>query len=515
MSDPKPLTSSEAGLPLYLHVTDAEAVSELSRLPEGPERNAHALRALRIGLLAMRQAAGAIDADAVRREGELILNKLQFQLNSHQGLLNERMENVLRDYFDPQSGRFAERVQSLVKKDGELETLLRSQVGGEDSPLRRTLGEHFGPESALMRTLSPTESEGLLQSLQTALDEALEGQRVRILEQFSLDDDHSALARLVKELTSSHKDISETLEKRVGDVVGEFSLDREDSALSKLVSRVDAAQTKISAEFSLDEESSALARMKREMLGVMEKSAKENAEFREAVLGQLREMHVRRDEREQSTRHGDDFEASFFGLVQTHAQGAGDVAELTNNSTGVIRHSKKGDVVVELGPEHAAAGARIVFEAKQDASYTLVKARAEIETARKNRQAQVGVFVFSARTAPEGLARFQRLGDDLFVVWDVDEPATDVWVEAALEVARAVCVAEQAGAEAAGEDMEALEKAIHAIGQQSGLLDEITTWSKTIGSNVVKIQERVRKSQTDFERQIQRLRDVLRGLRGS
>ena len=67
---------------------------------------------------------------------------------------------------------------------------------------------------------------------------------------------------------------------------------------------------------------------------------------------------------------------------------------------GAIKHCKKGDLVVELGDDCVAAGARFVIGAKEDKSYTLPIARAELETAKKNRDAGVGVFVFSQKTAP-------------------------------------------------------------------------------------------------------------------
>ena len=89
-------------------------------------------------------------------------------------------------------------------------------------------------------------------------------------------------------------------------------------------------------------------------------------------------------------------------FVHERAQTADDIASRTGNTTGVIRNSKKGDIVVELGPEHPAAGARVVIEAKQNASYTVQSARSELEEARKNREAGVGVFIFSRRTVPEG-----------------------------------------------------------------------------------------------------------------
>ncbi len=500
---------------LHLRVSDPESQAALERLAEGEERNAYALRALRIGLLALGQAAGSIDTDGVRQEGERILAKLQVQLNGQQSFVQDRLESVLRDYFDPESGRFAERVQRLVSKDGELERVLREQVGGDDSTLLRTLADHFGPESPLMKVLSPSESQGLLLSLRKQMTDVLDRQRERILDEFSLNEEGSALSLLVGKLTQNNTDITQALETRIGDVVGEFSLDREDSALSKLVGRVDAAQQRISAEFSLDQETSALARMRREMLGVLEKHGKDDVAFREAVLAGLAEIRGRYEERQKSTRHGDDFEADFFAVVQERVQGTGDIVISTASTPGAIRHNKKGDAVLELGPDHRAAGARIVFEAKQDASYTLDKARAEIDVARRNRKAAVGVFVFSAATAPEGLLPFQRVGDDVFVRWDALDPVSDVWLEAGIEVAKALCSRDAAEREAEAAEIEEIEAAIGAIAQQAEFLDQITTSAKTIESSTAKIRERVRKSQKDLNRQVLRLRSIVDDLKAS
>jgi len=45
----------------------------------------------------------------------------------------------LKEYFDPKSGRLAERLGRLVKRDGELEQVLRRHVGGDSSELAQTL----------------------------------------------------------------------------------------------------------------------------------------------------------------------------------------------------------------------------------------------------------------------------------------------------------------------------------------------------------------------------------------
>jgi len=53
-----------------------------------------------------------------------------------------------------------------------------------------------------------------------------------------------------------------------------------------------------------------------------------------------------------------------------------------------------------------AAGARIVLEAKESASYDLAKTLEEADVARTNRQAEVCVFVHSTKTAPPSIPTF-------------------------------------------------------------------------------------------------------------
>jgi hypothetical protein len=77
---------------------------------------------------------------------------------------------------------------------------------------------------------------------------------------------------------------------------------------------------------------------------------------------------------------------------------------------------------------------------QEDASYTVAKARAELETARKNRDASVGLFIFSEKTRPEGMDSFLRHGNDVFVVWDAERVESDVILRAGLSVAKALCV---------------------------------------------------------------------------
>jgi hypothetical protein len=74
------------------------------------------------------------------------------------------------------------------------------------------------------------------------------------------------------------------------------------------------------------------------------------------------------------------------------------------------RQGKVGDYVLQLGPDSAAPGARVVYEAKANKRYTIPNALKELAEARKNRAAQVGVRVFDRSSAPKDMEPLCRFG---------------------------------------------------------------------------------------------------------
>ncbi len=485
----------EAGPPerleLRLEIGDPELIQELWRQREGRERDEFARAALRIGTLALRQVRGQVDAQAVRGEVERMLDELRGSLAQHQNTLTERLGGALREYFDPESGRFAERVDRLTREDGELVTVIRGELAGDGSELARTLGTHLGPESPLMKLVDPQNAGGLLRSLAGLVDDALGAQREKILAEFSLDNREGSLTRLVAELRESHGKLGGDLGERIDEVVKEFSLDTEDSALSRLVQRVERAQQQITAEFSLDSDHSALARMRRELLELSKAQSERIASMEKTVASEMAALVTKRVEAERTTVHGEEFEDALATQLQRCAQRSGDIFERTGTRVGRVKNRKVGDAVLELGPEHRAAGARIVFEAKDERGFTVARAREQLELARKNRGAELGVFVFSNSAAPEGLASLERIGTDVLVRWDRDDPQSDVFLDAALSLCRALSAR---GASAAHEDadLEALDRAVREIERQSQGLDEIRKAALTVESGSERILNRVR-----------------------
>ena len=243
------MTYSNGTGPVELHLTisDPDLYAELSKRDE-PERSEFAVASMKIGVIAIRQAQGQVDASQIRDAGERVILDMSSALDRHQHSVIEQVGGCIKEYFDPTSGLFSQRVRGLIgqnEETGELERVIRGQIEGDGSLLAKTLTAHVGSESLLMRVLDPDSTGGLITKLTQSTEATLTEQREKILGEFSLDNGESALNRLVSELQKNHGDVGKALEERIDSVVGEFSLDKEDSALSRLMNRVEGAQRQI------------------------------------------------------------------------------------------------------------------------------------------------------------------------------------------------------------------------------------------------------------------------------
>jgi hypothetical protein len=515
----KPVVSADdnvQSVPLTLVVSDHEVVVELLQKIEGRERDEYALTALRIGVLALKHARGQIDVDAVKREGERLLVDLKSALDQSRNDIHSNLTNALKEYFDPQSGRFQERVERLIKQDGDLERVLQRQVGNDGSELAKTLAAHIGENSPLMKLLNPEESDGLVSSIRSTISAVVDEEQKHILGEFSLDNDQGALKRLVNELTQANGKLKTDLATEIGNVVQEFSLDREDSALSRLVKRVEIAEETITKEFSLDDDDSALSRLstvikgakdaidanltldndgsalsrlKRELVTILNTHEQKVQEFQSNVQAALEAMKAQRKESARSTQHGNDFEAAASEFVEKETQKSGDIASRTGTTTGLIKNCKVGDLVVELGADCIAAGEKIVVEAKEDSSYTLMKACAE------------------------GIDTLIRHGEDVLLVWDAERIESDVILRAGLSLAKALCVRQQKGRDDVEGNWEDIDAAILAVEKEVIRLAKMRTWTETIQSHSGNILEEIRKMTNSLERQIAVLRESVETLR--
>lgn len=502
-----------ANLDLYLEITDPEVIFELVKVSCEQERTEYAQAALRVGVIAMKQAQGQIDAETVRREGERLLAKINVSLLTHKTEVGEKMTSTLKEYFDPDSGRFHQRVNSLMKNGGELESLLHRKLISEDSELCRTLVQHVGKDSPLFKLLSPDESNGLLESIHKSVAEELAQQRDKLLKEFSLDEEQGAISRLVKQLQLSNGEMTESVQEQINRILNQFSFDDENSALSRMKSTVDNTQRTINNHLTLDDEHSALSRLRKEILGVLDDHKEKSVKFQQEVSSTLSAFNSRKQEAAASTRHGIDFEDNVCLFVERIAQQNGDIAIRTGGSSGQIKYCKVGDIVVEINEESSAAGAKIVLEAKQDSSYNIKKALEELEQARKNRGADVGVFVYSKKSAPAGLDALRRYANDIIVLWDDEDTNSDLCLSLSIDVAKALCVRKANESKDSVIDFSDIDSSLEEINKNVLKLDEIRPWAETIKNNADKILKRIRISRKSIDNKAKSIADNINTLK--
>ncbi|HZU81870.1 MAG TPA: hypothetical protein VE987_03090 [Polyangiaceae bacterium] len=445
-----------------------------------------------------------------------MLSAVRDALTAHSTETAASIARLLGGYLDPSTGSLPQRLDRLTKSDGEIESLLTKHLDGDRSTIATALARQVGKDSALFKLLSPSQADGLVSTLSRAIDEALRAQRDIVLREFSRDQPDSALSRLIEDVTTANRTIRGELANDIATVTGALSLENEQGPMARFVARVEKAQRAVLEQFSLDCEGSAICRLaatlddtratvkrsltlddpssplsllRKELMDAVGAFTNANARFQADVQAKLDTFRVRREEAARSSLHGHTFEYAAGQLLQLEAQHAGDVCERLSGTPG--REGRKtGDYVMTLGTDAAAPGARVVFECKAEKGYTEAEALDELALARKNREAQVGVFVVARESAKEGFSAFRRVGTDVLVVWDADDPGTDVYLKAAVSIARALVVEQHRASDRSQADVREVEQSI-------GIIERLVTAVESIAHdarNIVKKGTKIAKA---------------------
>ncbi|MBZ0136903.1 MAG: hypothetical protein K8I27_11075 [Planctomycetes bacterium] len=494
-------TVAEPGLLLQLHVSDPEVLAELNQR-EGTERERYAQTALRVGVIALRQAGGMVDAEKLKQEGALILKELENRLQKHTSKLDQDLTSELEKYFDPESGHFNDRVGKLVSEDGELSRLLKSHLVGDNSLLARELAATVGANSPLMKHLDPHNKEGLVETITRIAQDRLEEQSKKVLGEFDLNNDEGALKRLINQIETN------------------FNPDDPKTALGVLKKALGETQDQIRKDLSLDADGSALSNLHGKLKKQIDELVDKQTKFQTEVATVLAELRGAKKERAVSPSGGFDFEDLAGAALRERVHGD-ELFESVGETTGLVARSKVGDHVQTLGAESAAPGGKIVYECKRAENYTLAKALLELADAKRNRGAAVGVFVLAAsslRDNPKMQGEFERSltrqGTDIVVVWDAEDEASNVNLDAAVTLARALVVRETSGADAASEvDWTTLDKALNDIDRQLQYFDELNTWTGNIERDAGKLKERHKKMAEALQKDLDRITEDLNTLR--
>lgn len=503
-------------------ITDrrAEAVDLFGDLSD-LQRGQLAVDAWSIGLRALRNAHVQAQEARLADVGAALLEDLDGQLKAHVEQQQRTIATVLARYFDPSDGQVSQRLQAFVADEGALAQLLDRQLGAHNSVLAETLAHQVGEKSTLFRKLSPTETDGLVKVLERQLRGVMDeghGELVKALDPLAED---GAVARFLRSLREELKSADEDRAGQLAKAMAALDANDESSLLSRLVRETARARQSLLHAVNPDAPDSPMAALKTTLTTLVNEHAasqqellKEQRERQDKLEKEIREaltrLETRREADKRGPRGGLDFEGAVVDFAAAALRGAPCVLESTGSTIGLRTRSKKGDAVVRFTSESAFEGAAVVFEAKQDASYTVQRALAELDEARANRGACAGVFVMAESHASQIFPRFARFGQNVLVTWDESDSATDPYLEAAILLGLGLVTRVRATADegdiAALHDIESrIETEVSRLERMEKSNDQIRRHSDVIG-------DEVRKAKKQLDLLLQRANETLKAL---
>jgi hypothetical protein len=381
------LPSENGTMHLELEVCDPTVLGLLEPL-EGPARTAKALEALRVGAGVLQMASPTMDLQMVKDEF---------------GNFQKELDNSFAGYFK--------------EKDGIL---------------ARSLNGYFGQDGSVRRAfLDPNNKQSVLAVFENLLTKMANG----ILQQFSLDDDGSAMSRLKAILAEGFTGLKEAL-------------------------------------------------------GI-----------KEAQAVAAEKGHVK----------GFEFEADLYRPLAEWGRQVGDETQLVRGTPGALKQ-KWGDYLITLGDTSGAPLAKIVVEVK-DQAFKAKPAIEEMEKAKKNREAALGIFVFAKGCEPVEFGDFRQIGNDFYCTADQEAMAqgqSPIFFWAAYQIARAQVVA-AIRKEANGKlDLDRVQQEMDGLKPWVDRLGEIFAKAGTIQRSGQAIEETASKMKEDLQRRIKNVFDLLR-----
>jgi hypothetical protein len=103
----------------------------------------------------------------------------------------------------------------------------------------------------------------------------------------------------------------------------------------------------------------------------------------------------------------------------------------------------------------------------------------------------------------------------VFFVWDASDPSTDIYLSAAISVAKAILFRQRLIENKSDGDIQGIERAVNILEKQLKGLDDMETWTSTVQSNSGKSLKEIAKIRNCADEQIQELRNCLEALKAS
>jgi len=484
------------------------------------DREAPAADAWQIGVRALRNAYAQARESWFEDVGKALVDDVERGLRTHLDRQFADIESVLKRYFDDADGEVGKRLTAFLADEGVLHRLLKEHVGGERSVLAETLAHHVGANSELLRRLSPSDKEGVVQVIEERVRTVLDDNHRALMNALDPLAENGAVAKLLRTLRDDLEKAQAHGGRQLEKAVAALDANDEGSAISRLMRETRTAQRTLVAALNPDEPTSPLSAIRstvetlleahgQSQRKLLEEQQKNQRELESYIRETVARMESRKEAASKSPRGGTTFEEDVVEFL-TRTCGDTYLVEPTGNTTGQRRHCKKGDAVVSFTSESAFRDCRVVVEAKRACNYTAAKVLEEMEVARENRDADVGVFVLAPSHAWPGAPEFVRYGSTIFVQWDAEDPSTDPYLRAAMMAALFMSKRRRQDADAG--DITALRDVEKRVQDEVTRIAKMRKENDKIASCSKTIRDELRKAERKLELMLDKAKQTLTAL---
>jgi hypothetical protein len=366
----------------------------------------------------------------------------------------------------------------VEQKFNEVEERIKECTDEFNKEVAAKLAEYFKKDSGVV----PKSLDGLL------------GERGTLAQTFNryFDPTEGRLGRLIDNYVGPNSEFGKTVNPR-----------NKDGLIALIEAKVSAlVQEKLNGvlkEFSLNESDSAMSRLKEMLekgfgalnLALVGKSAKDEEAGRGHIKGLV-------------------FEVQLYERIAEWGRQFGDETQLVRGTPGSLKQ-KVGDHLITLGETTGAPGVKIVVETK-DQACSLKEAVAELQKAKKNRDAASGIFVYSKGQEPAEIGDFRRIGEDFYCTADkdaVESCGSLLFFQAAYEISRAQAVA-TARKECNGKlDLARIEQHIEALIGWLPRVGDVLTKAGTVRKSGEAIESTAKDLKEDMQVRLHCIRELL------
>ncbi len=329
----------------------------------GSQHDQLALEAWRIGLRALANAHAQAEESRLADVGKTLLGNFERQLQAHVESQQQTLTTILVGrFFDPRDGQVTQRLAAFVDDQGVLARLLEKYLAPKNSVLAESLARQVGETSPLFKKLSPSDSEGVVKTLEAGLRQVMcEGHEELAHALDPLAED-GAVARFLRKLRDELKGSDEDRAKQLSTALAALDANDEKSLISRLAQETTKAQRAVIEAINPSLAGSPMAvmvgtitQLLKEQAQTQETFSRRQAERQDRFEADMREALGRLESRRaielKSPRGGIDFEDAVVRFVMSAVAGAPCVVEDTTHSPGLRTRCKKGDLVVRFTDE--------------------------------------------------------------------------------------------------------------------------------------------------------------------